>query len=494
MRRWLIRACLVVGLAVLACIGWWHGQSTDGKRDNASPAISPPLRGRVMAGEQPVAGARVRLKGDCQSVLTDDFGRFQLEARPREGQTITAAKAGYLIAGLPSAAEPLEIRLTPLPTADHRQYRWIDPAPNADDSGACGNCHQAIYEEWRSDGHARSTVSQQFQATLDALAEDYPEGVDVCWSCHAPTLEPDRATFDLRQVTGTPADGVHCDFCHKVRDAKTEQAGLTHGRFAYDLLRPAAGQLFFGPLDDVDRGEDAYSPLQSESRFCAPCHEGTLFGVHVYGTWSEWLASPARRQGRQCQTCHMAPFGTLTNVALASGGLDRDPKTLASHTFLPGGHEAMLRRALDLAVSVERRPSSVDVSLRLEARDVGHRVPTGFIDRQLLLVVEAFDSGGQPVGLHDGSRLPAAAGSELATKAGYLFAKLLTDSDGNSPAPFWRAGVSATDSRLLPQEPVDSSFHFPAEAVRVRVRLIYRRSWDPADKETVVYDRWLACP
>ena len=31
----------------------------------------------------------------------------------------------------------------------------------------------------------------------------------------------------------------------------------------------------------VDRGEDVYSPLYSQSRYCAACHEGTVFGVHV---------------------------------------------------------------------------------------------------------------------------------------------------------------------------------------------------------------------
>ena len=153
-----------------------------------------------------------------------------------------------------------------------------------------------------------------------------------------------------------------------------------------------------------------------------------------------------------------------------------------------------MRRSLDLAVDVERRPSNVDVSLRLEARDVGHRVPTGFIDRQLIAVVEAFDSGGQPVDLQEGGRLTVAAGSELTAKAGQMFARLLTDADGNSLAPFWRAGTSVIDTRLSPQEPVDASFRFSADAARVRVRLIYRRSWrEPADKQTVVYDRSYAC-
>src|SRR5207244_7472645 len=91
--------------------------------------------------------------------------------------------------------------------------------------------------------------------------------------------------------------------------------GVTHGRYILGLLRPAEGQLFFGPLDDVDRGEDALAPIYGESRYCASCHEGVVFGVRVYSTYSEWLDSPARREGKQCQTCHMTPTGTLTHLA-----------------------------------------------------------------------------------------------------------------------------------------------------------------------------------
>src|SRR5262249_31537693 len=138
---------------------------------------------------------------------------------------------------------------------------------------------------------------------------------------------------DLRRAEGVALQGVHCDYCHKIAEVDNPQPGLTHGRFGLKLRRPAEGQLFFGPLDDVDRGDDAYSPLYRESRYCASCHEGTVFGVPVYTTYSEWLASPAAREGKQCQDCHMAPTGLLTNLAPGKGGIPRDPKTLANHRF-----------------------------------------------------------------------------------------------------------------------------------------------------------------
>ena len=176
----------------------------------------------------------------------------------------------------------------------------------------------------------------------------YPDGIGVCNACHAPTVPFDT---DLRSLSGDAVHGVHCDFCHKIAKASTERIGFTHGRYGLQLLRPphpspsppggegrvrgsSQGQIFFGPLDDVDRGEDSYSPLYHESRYCASCHEGVIFGVPVYTTYSEWLASPARTEGKQCQSCHMTPTGTMTNIAPGKGGRAAPPRASAR---LPGG-------------------------------------------------------------------------------------------------------------------------------------------------------------
>src|SRR5262249_48794666 len=149
--------------------------------------------------------------------------------------------------------------------------------------------------------------------------------------------------------------------------------GLTHGRFGLALLRPTHGQLFFGPLDDVDRGDDAYSPLYRDARYCASCHEGTVFGVHVYSTWSEWRDRPAGRAGKQCQGCHTVPTGRTNNIAPGKGGLARDPHTLGNHLFFAGSREAMLRDGVCLVVEAG---TAGEVVVTLDAARAGHRVPT----------------------------------------------------------------------------------------------------------------------
>jgi hypothetical protein len=152
----------------------------------------------------------------------------------------------------------------------------------------------------------------------------------------------------------------------------------------------------------------------------------------------------------------------------------------------------MLRRCLDLVVEAKRDGATV----RLTARDVGHRVPTGFIDRQLLLVVEGLDTAGQMVALARGSTLPPAAGAELAGRPGRLYARLLRDETGRAPVPFWRALPEPQDTRLVPDRADEQRFVFAGRVARVRIRLVHRRFWAETahskrwpDRDLVVVDR-----
>jgi hypothetical protein len=331
------------------------------------------------------------------------------------------------------------------------------------------------------------------------VATQNPLGADVCAACHAPAPTP-------AQTPGaTGLQGVHCDYCHKITGLGDGTLGLSHGRFNLRLQRPGPGeQLFFGPLDDVDRGEDAYSAFYRDSRYCASCHEGIVFGTHVYSTYSEWLDSPARREGRQCQDCHMAPTGRLHNLAPGHGGIERDPATLGNHRFFQGSLGEMLHRCVRVEAALARDGNGVRCRVSVRVEGAGHRVPTGYIDRQLLLVAEGFDTAGRALApLRVGSRLPEEAGRELAGKPGRLYAKVLRDEAGHRPAPFWgHDGAEPSDTRLIPGQVDRLELEYPAGLARLRVRVLYRRFWDEVvrskgwqDRDLTVFDDvWTATP
>ncbi len=452
---------------------------------------SPGLVGQVTDAHGPVVAAHVKYQGECRAVRTDRGGAFRLPAPSGRARRVTAWKDGYGIAAAPLSRRPLRLTLTPLPDSDNGDYAWIDPRPDPAAPNHCANCHGAIYAEWSASAHADSAKNRRFLNLFDgtdwhgrptkgwSVLAQRPDAAGVCAACHAPTFTDPTLDYDFRRIEGVARLGVHCDYCHKIVDAPTDRLGTRFGRDGLRLLRPPDGRLlFFGPLDDAHRpGEEfGFAPLYRESRYCASCHEGIVFGVHAYGTYSEWLQSPARRQGRQCQDCHMAPSGKLTNIAPGKGGIERDPRTLASHTF-PGGQRDLLRRGLAVSATAEREADGVRVRVEVRADGVGHRAPTGFVDRNLVLVVEAFGAAGEALPPRDGPRLPGVAGKGFAGRPGRLYAQLLRGPGGEKPVPFWLGQAEALDSRLTPGQPDLSTYRFPAATARVRVRLLYRRFW-----------------
>jgi hypothetical protein len=410
-----------------------------------------------------------------------------------------AVVAGWLISRqLTPTSEPVSRHS--LPDQDTDDYDWVDPAPQRGGVHNCAHCHEEIYREWAGSAHSRSASGRHFRNLYEgtdwhgehtggwSVIDQNPSGAAVCASCHAPAIPTgDRAFLDgdMRDLTGVAAKGVHCDYCHKIKGVGPEdKLGRTFGRFNLDLLRPTKAkdgeeqrQIFFGPLNDVDRPEDEYSPLYKKSLYCASCHEGIVFGVPVYTTYSEWRASPAFKKGTQCQDCHMKPTGAMTNFAPNVGGKERDPHTLGNHRFVDGSLTDMLRRSVHATAKLEVGIEETRVMVSVVAQGAGHRVPTGFIDRHLILVVDGLTADGQARLPLTGPRLPDLVGESFGGKGGKVYAKLLKDDEGRSPAPFWKADPTPLDNRLIPEEYDETTFVFPSDVERVQVRLLYRRFW-----------------
>ncbi|MEZ6110072.1 MAG: multiheme c-type cytochrome [Pirellulaceae bacterium] len=497
-RWWIVAGGGLLFTASLLAVGfslvWYFATDSTARRQSKSlidqPESQPPrlITGQVLdTSGEPAVGARVRWKGTEYSTLSDTVGRFTLSIPMlalNEGQPVrlVAALEGHFIGGRDwnGEDEDITLRLVSYPANDHDDYDWIDPRPSEIDENRCANCHPEIYAEWSQSGHARSANNPHFLNVFlgtDAagradvgwnLAGDYPEGKSVCLSCHQPSREPSIESDGLLLAEESVHSlGVHCDFCHKVANVSTQHVGLSHGRFAMTLLRPARGEkLLLGPLDDVDRGEDVYSPLYGESRYCASCHEGILFGTHAYSTYSEWLGTNYAERGVQCQDCHMANHRQITNMAAGHGGIERDPATLSSHAT-PGADLGFLREHLSLEVAAHRESGGIVVRTTVTARDVGHLTPTGHPSRQLLLVLRANTESGQAVPLIAGERLPAAAGTPdrggQAGQPGKLYAKTLTSLDGDPHIPYWDVTELAADTRLKPDEPDRASFTFAGQ-------------------------------
>ncbi|NBO90723.1 MAG: hypothetical protein EBV06_00155 [Planctomycetia bacterium] len=382
--------------------------------------LLPPSPRPVWVRGHAPPGATVRVKNTHHVSIADAHGRFTLP----QGERFTASLAGHFITGASGHAS-IRLTLKALPKHDDADYQWAAPAE-------CASCHQTIYNEWSGGAHSGSATSAGFRRYYRRVIDEKPDGAGVCTSCHAPGLrDDDLAFFDLRRAEG-PLSGVHCDYCHKVHDLNAGDIGLTHGRFLLKLLRPSKGQLFFGPRDDADRGDDAYSPLHRDSRYCAACHEGNVFGIPVYTTYSEWLDSPAGRAGMGCQECH----------------------NKAGHTFSTG------TPGLELEVGFTHTTSGTFAEVRLTPSKVGHRLPTGFVERRLVMTLEAGDYREETT-----------------------FARRVTQ-------PFWH-GEAGADTRLRPGEPFVKRVRLPSGVPSLRVLITrYRYQTQPDDGQVILDRKW----
>jgi len=480
------------------------------------------------ADGQPVAGAVVRLQGTTMSTLSGADGRFRLAAPAASAaRYLTAWKDGYYIGGVPLAADgtPFHIALKPLPTGDNADYQWLaarSAAAPANDSGKpCETCHLRevfpLVPEWESSAHARAATNPFFLAFFNGgqhdlallpqlgYKRDFPRSSGNCANCHLPALALRRPyDADPGLATGVERDGVFCDLCHKVRQVKVDTVGGRAGVLAMSFARPPHGeQLFLGPFDDVFPGPDTFHPLYKDSRFCAACHHGVLWGVLAYGEFAEWQASSYAEKGIQCQSCHMKPDGKTLQVApTAEGAIVRHPDTIASHAF-PGRDDAQFMRSalqVDADARIEASGDKLQVTVKLRNTGAGHHVPTGNPMRNLVLLVDARDASGRPLELLEGSSVPIWGGQgrvefgNFAGLPGKGYAKILStpvaypaDShldEGRPPlypAPHWRRIRIESDNRL-PAGGEDASeylFRLPpgSKQADVRVRLLHRRTF-----------------
>lgn len=535
------------GLAPMSALNVDPPATTPTPRSMLPPDV---VAGVVRDAEGPVEGAIVRVQLTDNKTTTAADGSFTLSHLAAGVPVkITAWAKGYYIgwAEATPGLEPITITLKPHYTTDNLDYEWFS-YKGIKGSASCAPCHTA-YPEWRADAHSQSATNPRFLSMYEgtdvqghrspltrwgpngALPPDptqpyygpgyrldYPNRPGNCAACHTPlasNLDPSNtcgwsgchtewtawASEEVppgiypTNLTGDAADGVGCDFCHKIGDVILDpNTGLPYpdrpGISSMRLYRPPKGQqLFFGTFDDVTR-RVTYLPLEEESAFCAPCHYGVFNavdakygGVVIYNSYGEWLDSPYSdpETGKTCQDCHMPTVDYDYFVYPAMGGLHRDPNRIHNH-YMPGASDKkLLQNAVTMTTTAQLRGDRILVEVRITNDKTGHHVPTGVPLRQVILVVQATDADGHPLPLRDGPVLPDWTGN-YAGQPGRYYAKILKDEwTGEAPTgAYWRP-VSIVEDTRLPAFATDISrytFTAPAKGqATIEARLVFRRAF-----------------
>jgi hypothetical protein len=319
-----------------------------------------------------------------------------------------------------------------------------------------------------------------------------------CAACHvpAPAAKPGQAyAVDPNSVTGVDAEGVFCDFCHKIGDVVLDPGtGLPlpnmPGVLSLRLFRPEEGQqLFFGNFDDVTR-RVSYLPLEEQSAFCAPCHFGVFWDTVVYNSFGEWLDSPYSDPGtgQTCQDCHMPLAGYDHFVFPEKGGLARDPSRIFSHRMPGAADEELLQNTVTMTATAQQQGSAIAVEVKITNDQAGHHVPTDSPLRHLILLVQATGATGTTLAQLDGATVPEWGGvgdpvqGYYAGLPGTAFAKVLEEVwTGVAPSgAYWNPTRVVSDNRLAAFETYTGRYTFaapPEGESTVEVTLVFRRAF-----------------
>jgi hypothetical protein len=535
----------VLGVFILAGIIFrpWFQVSAQG--------VSPEriVRGIVRDDEGPVSRAIVRIQTTEHSAVTGSEGEFELAVPGSFSGPVklTAWAKGYFIGGpveASSGEKDVTISLHRHSRWDNREYEWL-PSFRSTGSGEKQDCSECHYrgedasgpvlpvDEWLKDAHSQSAVNPRFvtmhtgkdmsgrrspstryRRTKDnelfplppdpeepyygpGYRLDIPDHTGNCGTCHLPAAAIDAPfNADPVSVRGVQAEGVSCDFCHKIWDVRLDPVTRLPfpdkpGVLSYEFRRPFGGHQFFaGSLDDIAPGDDTYSELQKRSQFCAPCHYGVFENTVVYDSFGEWLRSPYSNEetGKTCQDCHMPSSGAEFFAHPEKGGLKRDPDTVVSHK-MPGARDLdLLENSVSLTLEAEQSPEGIRVRTKVVNNLTGHHVPTDSPLRHLILVVLAYGSDASGLSLKEGPVLPEWCGSGdpadgcYAGLPGKVYVKLLEEiRTGVSPtAAYWNPTRVVMDTRLGAFESDVGEFLFIAPDsgdVRIEAVLLYRRAY-----------------
>ncbi|MHC4089538.1 MAG: hypothetical protein ACYSVY_04530 [Planctomycetota bacterium] len=542
---------VLIGLIPLGgCQSGTSGGTLGDQAPEPGPAEAAEIRGTVRSEAGPVVGAVVRVQATHVKAVTTDAGCFALPvselAEQFGGQplALTAWAPGYYIVG-PTEAQPGDgdviITLEAHTGSDNTQYEWLEANLQDDERIHCAQCHSEPddpnsllpFDEWQADAHGQSASNPRFLSMYrgEDLAGnrspntryghhidygrfalppdparpyygpgfklDFPEQAGNCAACHLPAAAANAPyETDPDQVTGVGTEGIACDLCHKIWAVQLDPtSGLPRenmpGVLSMEFRRPEAErQLFVGPFDDVAPGDDTYSALYGQSRYCAACHFAKFWGVQIYNSFGEWLESPYSNPetGRTCQDCHMPSRGATHFALPEEGGLHRDPATIFSHRMPGAADEELLQNAVTMTFDARMDNASVAVQVDITNDQTGHHVPTDSPLRHLILLVSATDADGNSLRQTDGPTVPEWGGVGDPADGGYAglpgkaFARVLEElwTEVSPTGAYWSPTRVLTDNRIAAFATDSSTYAFTAPAtghVTVEVTLLFRRAY-----------------
>ncbi len=194
-------------------------------------------------------------------------------------------------------------------------------------SKRCADCHEKIYNQWKTSRHSQAWVSKQF------IKKTKNRTKTKCLSCHAPLEVKAGEKPQLREKLRE--EGVNCFSCHY-----REETNSMHG--PYKVFSPPH--------------YSTYDPDYVSSRICSGCHKKT---------YNSWLKTGSKKS---CQSCHM-PSQKDRLIQKFPFMYFHSKKEVHNHRFL-----TLKASEKDFQVFAEYKDSFVVVTVKNDR--IPHTVPT----------------------------------------------------------------------------------------------------------------------
>ncbi len=252
---------------------------------------------------------------------------------------------------------------TPKQEDPHATILKETPYPSA---SQCKECHEQIYNEWRSSSHAYASISPVFHK-FDQKINDLAQGTvgTFCVRCHAGvgTVLNEPREMPLWERNKVSREGVTCISCHRINE-EYNQVNAERRIIPGDIHQPMAGSSTGEGLEKVLKDKDFYKVKTSsegpgkeihtsvfkfeqitKSEFCVSCHQVAVYpGIKLEVVWDQYRASPAAKNGVSCQDCHMGKTPGVNAgkeigpAAIISGTPINPERKHSNHAFAGPGY------------------------------------------------------------------------------------------------------------------------------------------------------------
>lgn len=380
--------------------------------------------------------------------------------------------------------------------------RFINPE-------TCGDCHSAIYGQWKNSMHGLAHDDPVYLAVSTYLLKELTDADEVsegesCVKCHTPvgyvSGYPTKTSDDRSKIAPIAAKGIQCDYCHSATGAtKMENNAL--------VLDPGNGEnkpgIKRGPFKDShsDFHESAFSDFHTQSEICGTCHNVShvSFGTKLETTYDEWANgpynSPDEKKRITCQGCHMVQRPKIPATGSSPRPYNRgsaaDDGPVRDHVFthfFVGGNSAVPTSFGDKhkgKMAFERLQNSATLTLNttrlakgklgitITNSGAGHNLPTGLTDvRQMWLDIRILDGNNKVV--YSSGQLDK---NGVIPNGSIIYNTIFGDGNGQPVSNIAKAREILKDKRIPPLESANEEVSFTkakAKKLTIRVRLQYR--------------------